>query len=80
MFGSGLPPSLLVVSLGSTYRGFRNWSHNLFLSDRWQVSDSLTLSMGARYEPMTRPVDVTGRSDLAFDSDLNNVAGSFGFA
>ena len=73
-------PSLLVISLGSTYRGFRNWSHNLFLSDRWQVSDSLTLSMGARYEPMTRPVDVTGRSDLAFDSDLNNVAGSFGFA
>ena len=73
-------PSTLVVSLGSTYRGFRNWSNRFFLGDRWQVSDRLTLHLGLRYEPFTRPVDVTGRTELGMDSDINNVAGSFGFA
>ena len=73
-------PTRLIVSLGSTYRGFRNWHSSFFLGDRWQVSDRLTLHLGLRYEPFTRPHDVTGRTELAMDSDLNNMAGSFGFA
>ncbi len=73
-------PDRLIVSLGSTYRGFRNWSNRFFLSDRWQATDRLTLHLGFRYEPFTRPVDVTGRTELSMDSDLNNFAGSFGFA
>ncbi len=40
----------------------------------------MTLHLGFRYEPLTRPVDVTGRTELGMDSDLNNFAGSFGFA
>ncbi len=73
-------PNVLIVSLGSTYRGFRNWSNRFFLSDRWQATDRLTLHLGLRYEPFTRPIDVTGRTELGMDSDLNNFAGSFGFA
>ena len=73
-------PNRLIVSLGSTYRGFRNWSNRFFLGDRWQATNRLTLHLGVRYEPFTRPVDITGRTELAMDSDLNNVAGSFGFA
>ncbi len=73
-------PSLLITSLGSTYRGFRNWHNSFFIGDRWLATDRLTLSMGLRYEPFTRPVDVTKRSELGMDSDLNNLAGSFGFA
>lgn len=73
-------PSQLIVSLGSTYRGFRNWYNNFFLGDRWQATDRLTLHLGFRYQPFSRPVDVTGRSELAMDSDRNNVGGSFGFA
>ena len=73
-------PSTLIVSLGSTYRGFRNWSNSYFLGDRWQASDRLTLHLGLRFEPFTRPIDVTGRSELSMDSDWNNIAGSFGFA
>ena len=73
-------PNRLIVSLGSTYRGFRNFSNRFFLGDRWQATDRLTLHLGFRYEPFTRPVDVTGRTELAMDSDLNNFAGSFGFA
>ena len=73
-------PTRLIASLGSTYRGFRNWHNSFFLGDRWQASDRLTLHFGLRYEPFTRPIDVTGRSELAMSSDLNNFAGSLGFA
>ena len=73
-------PSWLFVSQGFTYRGFRNWSNSFFVGDLWQATDSLTLHFGLRYEPFTRPIDVTGRSDLAIDSDMNNFTGSFGFA
>ncbi len=73
-------PQVMIVSNGSTYRGFRNWHNRFFLGDRWQTTDRLTLHVGVRYEPFSRPHDVTGRSDLAMDSDLNNFAGSFGFA
>ena len=50
------------------------------MGDRWQATDRLTLHLGLRYEPFTRPRDVTGRTELAMDSDLNNLGGSFGFA
>jgi hypothetical protein len=73
-------PSQLNKLVGTTYRGYRNWDTQLFLGDRWQATHDLTLSFGLRYEPSTRPYDVTGRSHLAYDSDLNNWAGSFGFA
>ena len=73
-------PSWLIVTEGSTYRGFRNWSNKFFVGDLWQATDGLTLHFGFRYEPFTRPIDVTGRSELSMDSDMNNFAGSFGFA
>ena len=72
-------PDRLIVSLGSTYRGFRN-CQPLFLSDRWRATNRLQLNLGIRYEPFSRPIDVTGRTELSMDSDLNNFGGSFGFA
>ncbi|MDE0628412.1 MAG: hypothetical protein OXH99_18605 [Bryobacterales bacterium] len=73
-------PTRMIVSLGSTYRAFRNWSNRFFVSDRWQATDRLTLHLGFRHEPFTRPVDITGRTELAMTSDINNFGGSFGFA
>ena len=73
-------PTRMIVSLGSTYRAFRNWSNRFFVSDRWQATDRLTLHLGFRHEPFTRPVDITGRTELAMTSDINNLGGSFGFA
>ncbi len=32
-------PDRLIVTLGSTYRGFRNWSNHFYLSDRRQATD-----------------------------------------
>ncbi len=72
--------SRLIISLGSTYRGFRNVDGKFFIGDRWQATNNLTVSTSLRYEPFSRPADVTGRSELPFDSDLNNWGGSFGLA
>lgn len=73
-------PSQLIQALGTTYRAFRNWDGYLYAGDRWQATSSLTLTYSLRYEIWTRPADITGRSNLQLDSDLNNLAPSFGFA
>ncbi len=68
------------IALGSTYRAFRNWDAQVYAGDRWAINNSLTLNYSLRYEPVTRPVDASGRGRVLFDSDLNNVAPSAGFA
>jgi hypothetical protein len=73
-------PTSFVQAIGTTYRGFRNWDMNLYVGDRWAVTRSLTLNAGLSWEPATKPVDVTGRTHLRFDSDWNNFAPRFGFA
>ncbi len=73
-------PSQFQQSFGNVYRGYRNWDALVFAGDRWSVSNALTLTFGVRWEPTTRPVDVTGHGPLPFDSDWNNVGGNFGFA
>ncbi|MEZ5400931.1 MAG: hypothetical protein R2729_14770 [Bryobacteraceae bacterium] len=73
-------PSQLIQALGITYRAFRNHDGYLYAADVWQATGSLTLQYGLRWEFWTRPNDATGRSNLAFDSDWNNFAPSFGFA
>jgi hypothetical protein len=73
-------PSRYLISIGTSYRGYRNWDLQGYAGDHWQVSNTLTLNAGVRWDPTTRPIDVTGRSVLTFDSDWNNVSGTLGFA
>ena len=73
-------PSSYNVALGTTYRAFRNWEAQAYLGDRWAVNSTLTITWSLHYEPVTRPIDVTGRSHSLFDSDWNNLAPSTGFA
>ena len=72
--------SSYTVALGTTYRGFRNWDGQAYAGDRWAVSNVLTINYSLRYEPLTVPNDVTGRSQLRFKSDWNNLAPSAGLA
>lgn len=72
-------PSSYVQQLGTWYRGFRSWEMNAYAGDRVNLG-RLTLNFGVSWEPLTRPVDVTGRSNLKFDSDWNNFSPRFGFA
>src|SRR5438093_3968127 len=73
-------PSNYSVGLGDIDRGFRNWELPAYAGDHWRVSGKLTLSYAVRWEPWTRPAEVRNRSRLPFDSDWNNMGGSFGFA
>ena len=73
-------PARYLVSTGSAYRAFRNWEMQAYIGDRWQVTTKLTLTAALRWEPLTRPWDASGRTQLPFDSDWNNLAPSIGFA
>jgi hypothetical protein len=73
-------PNRATIAIGDTYRAFRNWEVQAYAGDRWQVHSRLALNFGVRWEPITRPFEVTGRSNLPFDSDWNNFGGSFGFS
>ncbi|MCB1020419.1 MAG: TonB-dependent receptor [Acidobacteria bacterium] len=73
-------PFQLIQALGTTYRGFRNWTNVFFVGDQWRPTSDLTLTLGLRYEPVSRPRDATGRSNLQYRSDRNNFAPTFGLA
>ncbi len=73
-------PSTMSLSIGNTHRGFRRWRMDYFLGDRWSVGRNLTLSTGLRFEPVTRPIEVNGLSELPYSCDCNNFAPRFGFA
>ena len=68
------------ITIGDTGRGFRNWEMAFYAGDRWQATPNLTLTLGLRYEPTTRPVEVNGIDVVPFDCDCNNLAPTFGFA
>lgn len=68
------------AAIGQIARGFRNWELQAFAGDHWTVSPKLTIDYGIRWEPWTRPVDVTGLSHLKIHSDWNNIGGNAGFA
>ena len=57
----------------------REWQHNTYARDRWQVNSKLTLDLGLRYEyyPLMRRADrgiekILGADDLASTRDLAN--------
>ncbi len=72
--------SLYLISVGHIHRGFRNWDMQFYGGDNWQFSQRLNLQFGLRYQPTTRPIEVNNFNQAPYDSDLNNVAPSFGFA
>lgn len=73
-------PSVYRVAIGNVHRGFRNWAMQYYLGDKWRVSNSLTLDLGLRYEPVAAPREVQGLTSIPYDCDCNNLAPRFGFA
>lgn len=72
--------SRYLQSIGTAYRAYRNWDMQAYIGDKWQATSKLTINAGLRWEPMTKPWDATGMSQLPFDSDWNNFAPTLGFA
>lgn len=67
-------------SIGSAYRAIRNVDMQAYIGDHWQATRNLTLSGSLRWEPVTRPFDLTINRPATFGSDWNNFAPSAGFA
>ena len=73
-------PSSYRFAIGSTHRGFRNSALTAYIQDHWKVGPRVTLQIGLRFEPVGRPDEVNGRSEIPYGSDMNNLAPSLGFA
>jgi hypothetical protein len=69
-----------IRSIGDIHRRFRQWEGQLYFGDKWQTTQRLTLQYGLRWQPVTKPVEVDKLDVLPYDSDLNNVAPTFGLA
>ena len=66
--------------LGNVHRGFRTWNVLLGLEDSWRPTPHVTLQLGLRYEPMSRPVEVNHIDTVPFPCDCNNFAPRAGVA
>jgi hypothetical protein len=73
-------PSSYTVALGDINRGFRYWDMQYFVGDQWRATNSLTLDLGLRYQPVSAPYEVNGLSEVPYGCDCNNLAPRFGFA
>ncbi len=73
-------PSQFRFAVGNAHRGFRNRSMVAYLQDNWKVSTGLTLQLGLRYEPVGKPSEINGLSQVSYGGDWNNFAPSLGFA
>ena len=73
-------PSQHIVSIGNVQRGFRNWDAQLYAGDAWRATANLTLQVGLRYQPVTRPTEVNDLNTIPYGSDWNNLAPQFGLA
>lgn len=89
-------PSSATTARGDGYSSIRQSTAAFYIKDDWQVSPSLTLNVGLRYEypsPLTETLDrlpnfdratgtlvPVGEDGLMYDRDLNNFAPRLGFA
>ena len=78
-FRLGLP-SVYEVVLGDMARGFRQSAGNLYFADRIRLRANLQLYIGLRYSPEGSPFEVTGRGDIPYPCDCNNLAPRFSLA
>jgi TonB dependent receptor len=51
----------------------RTWAHSLYLRDKWQPTQKLTVSMGLRWDYFAPPTRVDGRGLEIFDFNTGNL-------
>ncbi len=73
-------PVTYYIAVGDVYRGYRDWTGEFYVGDRWRAAPDLDLTFGLRYEFMSRPVEVNALDVVPYGCDCNNLAPTFGFA
>jgi len=73
-------PSVHIISIGNVRRGFRRWKLRAYLSDDWRVTRNLTIQIGIRYAPVTRPYEVNNLNQIPYGCNCRNFAPRFGIA
>jgi hypothetical protein len=73
-------PTILSVSVGNAYRGFRSWNMMYYFGDKWRAGTNLTLTYGLQYQPAPAPNEVNYRNTFPYGCDCNNLAPQFGLA
>ena len=73
-------PNFYEVTIGELARGYRNWSANLFVADRWRINPRLQIYYGLRYSLDTAPVEVDKIDVLPYRCDCNNFSPRFSLA
>jgi hypothetical protein len=64
--------SLYEVTVGELARGYRSWSGDFFLADKWKAGKSLEIYYGLRYNLETAPVEVNHLDSIPYGCDCNN--------
>jgi hypothetical protein len=65
-------PAFYEVTMGELSRGFRNWTANGFVADRWKMNGRVQLYVGLRYNLVTGPTEVNGYHARLYPCDCNN--------
>jgi hypothetical protein len=70
-------PNRFSIQLGELFRPMKDWRMNYFVSDKWQASSKVTLSLGVRYDyqheiPQTKDA-IAPRFGLAFSPNARTL-------
>ncbi|WP_321473756.1 TonB-dependent receptor [uncultured Paludibaculum sp.] len=65
-------PNMFEGAVGELSRGYRNWTVNGYVADKWKLHPRFQLYYGLRYTADTRPVEVQNRETIPYPTDANN--------
>jgi hypothetical protein len=73
-------PNRIFVSIGESYRRFRNWDQSYYAGDRIRATSTVTVSIGLRYQPVALASEAGGLIEFPYRGDWNNFAPMAGIA
>ena len=67
-------PTTYEIAVGELSRGYRNWTWNAYVADRWKLHPRFRVYLGLRWMADTRPVEIRQREIIPYSTDWNNLS------